>query len=271
MRPEEFKFLSDILYKRSGLTLTEEKIYLIESRLMPIARAQGLVDIPQLCNVLKTKATEPLLVEITEAMTTNESSFFRDIKPYEHLRNVLLPMQMQRLAAGKSMRIWSAACSTGQEPYSIAMCLAEDAAKMPGWKFDIVASDLAKKVVDKAREGIYSQFEAQRGLPIQMLVKYFASRPDTSWQIKEHIRAMVQFQTHNLLEDYTRLGKFDIIFCRNVLIYFDDKTKGQVTERMARTLSKGGVLLLGSTESLVDPGKLFEPVADVRGGYKLKA
>ena len=270
MRPDEFQFLAGILKKRSGLTLTEDKVYLIESRLLPIARAQGLNDISQLCSLLRSRPSEELLVEITEAMTTNESSFFRDSKPYEHLRNIIFPMQMEKLGAQKSMRIWSAACSTGQEPYSIAMCIQEDAAKLAGWRFDIQASDLAKKVVDKAKEGIYSQFEAQRGLPIQMLVKYFQSRPDTSWQIKDNVRSAVQFRTHNLLENYDHLGRFDIIFCRNVLIYFDDETKAGVTDRMARALNKTGVLLIGATESLVDPKGLFTPIPEIRGGYTLK-
>lgn len=270
MRPEDFQFFADLLKKRSGLTLTQDKVYLIESRLLPIARTQGLGDIAQLCAMLRTRPTEDLLVEITEAMTTNESSFFRDIKPYDQLRNIILPMQMQKLGAQKSMRIWSAACSTGQEPYSISMCLQEDAIKLAGWRFEILASDLAKKVVDKAKEGVYSQFEAQRGLPIQMLVKYFTARPDTSWQLKDNIRSSVQFRTQNLLESYDHLGKFDIIFCRNVLIYFDDAIKAQVTDKMARALQKTGVLMIGSTESLVDPKGLFTPIPEIRGGYVLK-
>jgi chemotaxis protein methyltransferase CheR len=270
MRPEEYQFLSDLLKKRSGLALTEDKTYLIESRLLPIARARRLADLSALYAELCAHPNEELLVEITEAMTTNESSFFRDIKPYEHLRQKVMPVLLGKLAAQKSMRIWSAACSTGQEPYSVAMCLQEDAAKMPGWKFEIVASDLAKKVVDKAKLGIYSQFEAQRGLPIQMLVKYFSSLSDTTWQIKEPLRSTVQFRTQNLLEDYGHLGQFDIIFCRNVLIYFDDATKAQVTERMLRVLQPHGILILGSTESLVDPKGKFAPFEDFRGAYRLK-
>ena len=271
MTPQDFQFLSELLKKRSGLTLSDDKAYLIESRLMPIARAQGLADIPQLCNLIRTAPKEDLLVEITEAMTTNESSFFRDIKPYEALRKQVIPMLMDKLAASKRMRIWSAACSTGQEPYSIAICLEEDKAKMPGWSFEIVGTDLAKKVVDKAKQGIYSQFEAQRGLPIQMLVKYFTSNPDTSWQLKDTIRNMVQFKTHNLLEPYTALGKFDIIFCRNVLIYFDDPIKASITEKMASILSPHGILIIGATESLVDPKGQFTPFEDFRGAYKFKA
>jgi chemotaxis protein methyltransferase CheR len=270
MQPQDFKYLANLLKTRSGLALSDDKEYLIDSRLLPIARRHNLADIGQLCNFLRTTSNEALLVEITEAMTTNESSFYRDIKPYESLKNIVFPMIMQKNAMLKSIRIWSAACSTGQEPYTISMCIQEDIAKLAGWRFDIIASDLAKKVVDKAKEGIYSQFEAQRGLPIQMLVKYFSSLPDSSWQIKENIRNMVQFRTQNLLEEYGVLGKFDIIFCRNVLIYFDEATKAQITEKMARALSPNGVLILGATERLVDPNSRFETLNDFRGAYKFK-
>ena len=270
MQAQDFKYLAEILKKRSGLALSDDKEYLIESRLLPIARSKNLPDITHLCHYLRATPNEALLVEITEAMTTNESSFYRDIRPFESLRNIVLPLVMQKNSALKSIRIWSAACSTGQEPYTIAMCISEDLAKLAGFRFDIVASDLAKKVVDKAREGIYSQFEAQRGLPIQMLVKYFAALPDSSWQIKDLIKNMVQFKTNNLLEDYAALGKFDIVFCRNVLIYFDEPTKSQITEKMARTLSSGGILILGATESLVDHKSQFEALENFRGAYKLK-
>lgn len=270
MQSQDFQYLSSILKQRSGLALSDDKSYLIESRLLPIARNHSLQDIAQLCNFIRSHSDESLLVEITEAMTTNESSFFRDIKPYEAFRNSLLPMLVADRSAQKTMRIWSAACSTGQEPYTIAMCIKEDAAKLSGWNFEIIATDLAKKVIDKASAGIYSQFEAQRGLPIQMLVKYFSSLPDTSWQIKDVIRSMVQFKLQNLLGDYSALGKFDIIFCRNVLIYFDEVTKAQITEKMAAGLTSGGILMIGSTESLVDSRKLFEAVDGCRGSYKLK-
>lgn len=271
MQDKDFQYLADILKKRSGLALTNDKAYLIESRLLPVARGQNLQDVGQLCSLLRTRPSEALLVEITEAMTTNESSFFRDIKPFELLKKEVFPMLMARSAAQRTLRIWSSACSTGQEPYTISMCIKEEEAKFPSWRFDIVATDLAKKVVDKAKEGIYSQFEAQRGLPIQMLMKYFSPLPDTSWQIKDLIRSMVQFKTQNLLDDYSSLGKFDLIFCRNVLIYFDEETKAQITERMSRSLTLGGVLIIGATESLVDPKGLFAPIDNFRGGYKLRS
>ncbi len=270
MQPQDFQYLADMLKKRSGLTLTTDKAYLIESRLLPIARSQNVQDIPQLCNLLRAKPNETLLVEITEAMTTNESSFFRDIKPYDALRNIVFPMMMKKNEISKTIRIWSAACSTGQEPYTISMCIQEDAAKLAGFRFDIMATDLARKVVDKAKLGIYSQFEAQRGLPIQMLLKYFTSLPDTSWQLKDIIRNMVKFSTNNLLEDYGALGKFDIVFCRNVLIYFDEPIKAQITEKMSRTIAPGGIIILGATESLIDQNKRFEAMADFRGAYRLK-
>jgi chemotaxis protein methyltransferase CheR len=269
MKPEEFQYLAQLLKQRSGLVLGDDKMYLIESRLLPIARSQNLQDISQLCTLLKSKPNEALLVEIIEAMTTNESSFFRDIKPYECLRNIVFPHIIKHQPS-KLMRIWSAACSTGQEPYSTAITIQEEMGKMPGWRFEMLGTDLARKVVDKAMLGIYSQFEAQRGLPIQMLVKYFNSRPDTTWQVKDNIRAMVTFRTQNLLEDYSSVGKMDIIFLRNVLIYFDDATKAQITEKMARVLQPHGVLILGSTESLIDPNNRFKALDDFRGAYVLK-
>jgi chemotaxis protein methyltransferase CheR len=270
MQAADFEYLSSLLKKRSGLALTEDKQYLVESRLVPIARQLGLPDLSQLCARLKSKPDEALLTEVTEAMTTNESSFFRDMKPYEALRQKVFPLIMEKQAAAKQMRIWSAACSTGQEPYTVSICIKEDAAKMPGWKFEIIATDLAKKVVDKAKTAIYSQFEVQRGLPIQILLEYFTQLPDTSWQAKDILREMVKFNTHNLLEEYTILGKFDIIFCRNVLIYFDDETKAQITRKMVRSLHPHGILILGSTESLVDPDANFTAFEDFRGAYRLK-
>ena len=270
MNKEEFDFLSGLLKKRSGLTLTEDKTYLIESRLLPIARSLGLQTISDLYQKLRMSPAEDLLVEVTEAMTTNESSFFRDIKPYEQLRQIVFPMVMQSLGVQKRIRIWSAACSTGQEPYSISMSIQEDAAKLAGWSFEILGTDLAAKVVNKAKQGIYSQFEVQRGVPTMLLLKYFTSLPDTSWQIKDNIRSMVQFKTHNLLDSYATLGKFDIIFVRNVLIYFDDPIKAEITSKVASILPPHGILILGATETLVDPKGLFTQLPEFRGAYKLK-
>lgn len=250
MRPDEMQFMIDLLYKRSGLALTEEKAYLLENRLSPIARVHGCADLSGLIQKLQSSPSPQLLTEVTDAMMTHESSFFRDGKPFEHLRKTLLPALRDK-AAGKHLRIWSAACSTGQEPYSIAITLLEDAAQNPGWTYEIVATDLVAKTVERAKQANYSQFEAQRGMPIQMLLKYFKQNTDTSWQAKDELRSMVRFQTHNLLEDASPAGAFDLIFCRNVLIYFDAKAKRMAVDKLCQALKPKGVFIIGSTESLI--------------------
>jgi chemotaxis protein methyltransferase CheR len=268
MQPVDFTLLAELLKKRSGMALTEDKIYLLESRLLPVAKQAGLSSVSDLCAHIRGNEDEQLLVEITEAMTVNESSFFRDIKPYELFRQKLLPEVMRAQEGRKSLRIWSAACSTGQEPYSLAICLKEEAAKLAGWNVQITASDLAKKVVDKAQQGIYSQFEVQRGVPIQTLLKYFTQQPDSTWQVKDAVRDAVSFCLQNLLEPYDALGQFDIIFCRNVLIYFDDATKAEITGRMYHSLQLHGILVIGATETLIDPEGYFAPIDEFRGAYR---
>jgi len=165
------------------------------------------------------------------------------------------------------LRIWSAACSTGQEPYSIAMCLKEKGAALAGWRIEIVGTDLSQEVLEKSKAGIYSQFEVQRGLPIQLLVKYFTQNGEL-WQISPELRGMVQHKQLNLLQDLSHLGKFDVIFCRNVLIYFDQPTKINIFERMARIVEPDGMLMLGAAESVVGITDAFRPYPDKRGLYQ---
>ncbi len=265
MQPAEFQFCADLLKKRSGLALSPDKQYLMETRLLPIARQHGCEQVSGLIKLVRDNGKDSLLNEITEAMTTNESLFFRDAKPFEYLRQTLLPRYKE--LEKKHVRIWSAACSTGQEPYSIAMCLQEDASRMPGWRYDITGTDLARKVITKAKEGTYSQFEVQRGLPIQMLIKYFNQLPGTLWQVKDTVRQMVNYRTQNLLEDFSILGKFDIIFCRNVLIYFDEPTKATVIERLRGSLNPGGYLFIGSTETILN-NRQWIAQAECRGAYR---
>jgi chemotaxis protein methyltransferase CheR len=205
---------------------------------------------------------------VVEAMTTNETFFFRDKIPFDHLRDTIVPALVQARASRKSLRIWSAASSTGQEPYSIAMCLREMGAALAGWRVEIVATDLSQEVLEKSKAGNYSQFEVQRGLPIQMLVKHFTQSGEI-WQLNPDVRAMVQFRQLNLLQDFSHLGTFDVIFCRNVLIYFDQDTKAVIFERMAKCLEADGTLLLGAAESVVGITDAFRPVADRRGLYQL--
>jgi chemotaxis protein methyltransferase CheR len=263
--PFDYDFLRKLLKDRSGLDLSADKQYLVESRLVPLARKAGLPGIPELVQKMRNGA-EALTVEVVEAMTTNETFFFRDKIPFDHLRDTILPALMQSRASRKTLRIWSAAGSTGQEPYSIAMVLKEKAAALSGWRIEIVATDLSQEVLEKSRAGLYSQFEVQRGLPIQLLVKYFTQIGEL-WQINPDLRGMVQHRQLNLLQDFSHLGKFDVIFCRNVLIYFDQETKIGIFERMARVIEPDGVLMLGAAESVVGITDAFRPSPDKRGLY----
>ena len=267
MTPADYDYLRKFLKERSGLDLSPDKQYLVESRLQPLARKASLPGIPDL--VLKIRNGDGrLATDVVEAMTTNETFFFRDKIPFDHLRDSIVPGLIQARAARKSLRIWSAASSTGQEPYSIAMGLKEMGAALAGWRIEIIATDLSQEVLEKCKAGVYSQFEVQRGLPIQLLMKYFTQSGDT-WQLKADVRAMVQFRQLNLLQDFSHLGTFDVIFCRNVLIYFDQDTKAMIFERMAKGLEADGTLLLGAAESVVGITDAFRPISDRRGLYQL--
>lgn len=266
MKDADFQLFATLLKTRSGLIVGPDKQYLLESRLLPIARREGLSDLAGLADVIRTKRSEALINAVTEAMTTNESFFFRDIRPFDQFREYVLPTMMQARAAQKRIRIWSAACSSGQEPYSLAMILKELGPKVAGWSFDIVATDLSAQMVARAKEGIYTQFEVQRGLPITMLVKYFIQSGDR-WQITEEIRRMVSYREFNLLGDYSGLGQFDIVFCRNVLIYFDQPTKADVLSRIARCMPEDGFMFLGGAETVLGISQAFHPVPDHRGIY----
>ena len=222
----------------------------------------------ELISVLRTKQEEELAREVMEAMTTNESFFFRDIKPFDLLRDVVLPELLKKRAAKKSFRIWCAASSSGQEPYTLAMVLKEEAAKLAGWRYEIVATDISTEMLNKAKAGLYSQFEVQRGLPVQLLMKYFKKQGDL-WQIDAALRAMVQYKEFNLLNSPNVLGKFDVVFCRNVLIYFDQATKGVVLGRIADLIPSDGVLFLGGAETVLGISDHFQPMAGQRGVYCL--
>jgi chemotaxis protein methyltransferase CheR len=199
-------------------------------------------------------------------MTTNESLFFRDMAPFDLFRDVLLPRYLAARAATRRLRIWCAAASTGQEPYSLAILLNEAAPRLAGWHVEIVATDISTEVLEKARAGLYTQFEVQRGLPIQMLLKYFTQVGD-QWQIAPQIRAMVDYRPLNLIKDFGPLGTFDIVYCRNVLIYFDSATKADVLKRMANVLPPDGSLLLGAAETVIGLTDAFAPEPGHRGLY----
>ncbi len=268
MKPQDFDLIRKILRDRSGLVLGDEKAYLLESRLVPVARKFGMKDIDEVLQKVRTSAPEDLIVDIVEAMTTNESFFFRDVKPFDLFKDNVLEHLIASRAGKKSFRIWCAAASSGQEPYSLAILLKEAAAKLNGWRTEIVGTDISNEILGRAKQGRYSQFEVQRGLAIQMLVKYF-TKDGEHWQIKQEVRDMVSYREFNLLDDFAPLGKFDVVFCRNVLIYFDQETKKKVLERIAMLLPEDGVIFLGGAETVLGITDKFEPVAGQRGIYKL--
>ncbi len=267
MKVEDFDMLATLLKQRSGLILTKDKAYLLETRLMPVARKHGMRDLDQMCDTIRTRKDPKVIADITEAMTTNESLFFRDTRPFDQFRDVVLPQLMVARSASRKIRIWNAACSSGQEPYSLCMILKEMQATMSGWRVEIVATDISDEMLDKAKSGIYSQFEVQRGLPIQMLVKYFKQNGD-KWHIDSSLRSMVDYRPFNLLEHPRGLGNFDLVFCRNVLIYFDQPTKTQVLSNISEVLAKDGVLYLGGAETVLGITDKFKPVPNQRGMYQ---
>jgi chemotaxis protein methyltransferase CheR len=264
--PPDYEYLRKLLKDNSGLDLSADKQYLIESRLLPLSRKCGVAGISEL--VLKMKAgSAAITTQVVEAMTTNETFFFRDKVPFDHFRDAIMPEILQARAGRRSIRIWCAAGSTGQEPYSLAMCLKEMSAATAGWRIEILATDLSQEVLEKSKAGIYSQFEVQRGLPIQMLVKYFKQTGEL-WQVNPDIRAMVQHRQLNLLHDFSQLGVFDVIFCRNVLIYFDQDTKINIFNRLARIIEPDGFLVLGAAETVVGLTDAFKPFPERRGLYR---
>ena len=268
MRADDFNLFQSLLKQRSGLVLSIDKAYLLESRLMPVARKWHYKGIEELAASVRARRDERLLKDITEAMTTNESSFFRDNKPFDQFRQFVLPGLLTGRANQKRIRIWSAACSSGQEAYSLAMILQEEKAKLAGWTIEIVGTDISNEMLEKARAGQYTQFEVQRGLPITHLVKYFRQVGD-KWEMAPEIRRMVTFKEWNLLKDLSPLGQFDVVFCRNVLIYFDQPTKTMVLENIAKLMPKDGVLYLGGAETVLGITDKFKPVEGQRGVYQL--
>jgi len=261
-----FTRLAAFLKANSGLILTPDKTYLVNSRLLPVAERHACKSVDELVAKLSAPANTQVKQDIIEAMTTNETSFFRDVSPFERFRDFVLPELIERRKMRKSLRILCAAASTGQEPYSLAMTIADMGARLADWKIDILGVDLDTKVLKKAEEAVYSQFEVQRGLPVQMLVKYF-ERADQSWKLKAQIRDRVKFRRCNLLEPMADLGKFDIIFCRNVLIYFDMPTKRDVLEKLAVQIAEDGYLFLGGAETVLDISDRFAACPGQRGIY----
>jgi chemotaxis protein methyltransferase CheR len=245
--PADLAHLADLLHRRSGLTIGADRARLIESKLAPVAQRFGFRN----CNALFAELPYPheeLAQAITEAMTVNESSFFRDRAPFDYFRDTMIPALCAARAGKRRLRIWCAAAATGQEAYSLAMLLDDMGLAADGWKIDLIATDLSQAAIARAREGVYSQYEVQRGLPVQRLVADF-SQDGPNWRIAERLRRMVSFRAFNLLDHYGWLGEMDAIFCRNALMYFDAHSKAAILAKLAEILAPDGTLVLGANES----------------------
>jgi len=266
----DFEYVRALVLRRSAIVLENEKLYLAETRLQALARREGIDSLETLVGRLRTAPHSGLQQKVVEAMTTNETSFFRDIQPFEMLKQVVVPELMKRRATERQLHVWCAASSTGQEPYSLAMLLREHFPALASWKVCITASDLSTEVLEKARQGRYSQLEVNRGLPAQLLVRYF-QRQGVEWQLKEDIRKLIDYRQINLIEAWPALPPLDVILIRNVLIYFDVETKRQILGKMRRLLRPDGYLFLGGAETTLNLDDSFERVEFQRAGcYKLR-
>jgi chemotaxis protein methyltransferase CheR len=263
-------FVRDLVLKRSAILLDEAKDYLIEMRLTQAARDHGLTDAAEL--VSKARSGERGAdIKIIEAITTHETSFYRDLQPFEALKKELLPKLSTARAGSRSLTIWSAACSSGQEPYSIALLILEHFPALASWPVKIIATDLSEQVLNKAREARFTQMEINRGLPANLLVKYF-QRVGMNWQLKESIRKLVEFRQLNLIDAWTMTPRPDIVLLRNVLIYFDIATKRAILDRIKRTIAPDGALFLGAAETTLNVTDGWERVAvDKSHFYRIKS
>jgi chemotaxis protein methyltransferase CheR len=267
MKPDNFQYMAALAKERSGLVLNEDKVYLLDSRLMPLARRKKIETLDEFVESVRRNNDFNELTEVLEALTTNETLFFRDTKPFDLFRERVMPEIIASRAGTRKFRIWSAASSSGQEPYSLVMLLEEMGAKLAGWSYDILGTDLSMEILNKAQEAVYTQFEVQRGLPVQMMVKYFEPE-GAKWRFKQPYRDRVKFQKANLLENQRGLGTFDIVFCRNVLIYFDRDTKSQVLDMIADMMPADGKLFLGGAETVLGLTQRFAAVEGVKGLYQ---
>lgn len=263
----DFEHFCRMVRDRSGLVLTSSKAYLVLSRLEPVARSEKLPDVAALLALLRKGAPETLVQRCVDALATHESYFFRDVTPFEVLSNLVVPGLIHARQSGGKLRIWCAACSSGQEAYSVAMTLHELGHKLAGLSVEIVATDMSEPILQKARAGLYSDFEVKRGLSEARLSRWFTPE-GAAWKISPVLQKMVQFKAHNLLQGSAGLGIFDVIFCRNVLIYFDIDNKRRILDGLGPALAPDGTLILGSAETVLGVTKAFENMPGARGLYR---
>lgn len=270
LSPSECDFIRTLVRRRSGIVLEREKVYLVETRLATLARREGLASLESLLAKFHTPAANDLYDKVVEAMTTNETSFFRDSQPFEALRQVVIPELRKQRAAQRRLFIWCGAASSGQEPYSVSMLLQEHFPALADWNVRILATDLSAEMLERARRGVYSQFEVNRGLPAHLLVKYFERR-GPEWRLKEAVRRPVEFRKVNLVEPWPPMAAPDVILMRNVLIYFDVETKKTILGKIRRLLPPDGYLFLGGAETTMNLDDAFERIPFERSGcYRLR-
>src|SRR5262245_56155905 len=269
MKPEAFAALARWLKERTGFVLQPDKLYLVEARLAPVVRQHGMGDLDKLAAAIQNDKGA-LAAAVVDALTIGDTSFFRDLRPFEQLCTELLPRICAARGEQKRLRFWSAGCSTGQEAYSLAMMIDEIGDKLKDWKIEIVGTDINRTALEKARGGVYGRFEVQRGLPVRALLQHF-TQEGSGWRISEKIRRRVEFRAWNLLDDPAPLGQFDVIFCRNVLLFFDLFMRGAVLGRLAKSLAPDGALYLGVAETVLGVTDRFAPIAGQRAAYGLAA
>jgi chemotaxis protein methyltransferase CheR len=267
----DFEYVKNLVLKSAAIILETGKEYLVESRLAPLARQEGFASFAELIDQLRKRPFNGLHWKVIEAMTTNETSFFRDVHPFEALKKAILPELLTKRAHERSLHIWCAASSSGQEPYTVAMLLREYFPTLASWTIRFVASDISTEMLARSREGRYSQLEVNRGLPATLLVKYF-QKQGTEWQIKEELRRMIEFQQVNLAEAWPSWPRMDIILMRNVMIYFDVATKKTILNKIHQLLRPDGYLFLGGAETTMNLDDAFERVQFDRSGcYRLRS
>jgi chemotaxis protein methyltransferase CheR len=262
----DFQFVRDFVYQQAAIVMEDSKAYLVESRLQPVARREGFASLPDMITKLRSQPVDTLRWSVVEAMTTNETYFFRDVHPFNILKQIVLPDLLRRRAAQRHVNIWCAAAASGQEPYTILMVLREHFPELSSWKINLIASDISREMINRCREGCYSQLEVNRGLPAPLLLKYF-QKIGTAWQIKDELRGLIDFRQINLAQPWPPLPPIDIVFMRNVLIYFDIETKRSIIRRVRNLMKPDSYLILGGAETTFNIDDHFKRVQVDNGVY----